>query len=98
MRPSLAQTIALGLAGHRAGNSWMARCPAHDDSTPSLSIKETGGGKLLALRRCRLAGCGRRALQTPRAERLLSIRLSWPLLRVVDDVSRSQSAETGGAS
>lgn len=26
---------------------WMARCPAHDDSTPSLSIREVGDGRLL---------------------------------------------------
>ncbi|MBL8565292.1 MAG: toprim domain-containing protein [Hyphomicrobiaceae bacterium] len=54
MRPSLAQTIAVALGGHSAGNCWMARCPAHDDSTPSLSIKETRDGKLLV--HCH-AGC-----------------------------------------
>ena len=54
MRPSLAQSVATALGGHRAGNCWMARCPAHDDSTPSLSIKETGDGKLLV--HCH-AGC-----------------------------------------
>ena len=54
MNPSLAQTMALVLGGHRAGNGWMARCPAHDDSTPSMSIKEIGDGKLLV--HCH-AGC-----------------------------------------
>lgn len=33
---------------------WMACCPAHDDNTPSLSIKETEGGDLLL--HC-FAGC-----------------------------------------
>jgi hypothetical protein len=27
-----------GSAPRRSGNSWMARCPAHDDSDPSLSV------------------------------------------------------------
>ena len=35
-------------------DSYMACCPAHDDRNPSLSIKDTGGGKLLI--NC-LAGC-----------------------------------------
>lgn len=26
---------------------WMARCPAHEDKTPSLSIRETDDGRLL---------------------------------------------------
>jgi len=59
MRPSLAQTIAVALAGHRAGNCWIARCPAHDDSTPSLSIRETRDGKLLV--HCH-AGCEQTAV------------------------------------
>ena len=54
MDSSVAQTIAQALGGHRAGNGWMARCPAHDDSTPSLSVKETADGKLLV--HCH-AGC-----------------------------------------
>jgi hypothetical protein len=32
---------------------WMARCPGHDDGSPSLSIKETGGRILIYCR----AGC-----------------------------------------
>lgn len=35
-------------------DSFMACCPAHDDRNPSLSIKDTGGGKILL--NC-LAGC-----------------------------------------
>ena len=38
----------------RKGNGWMAKCPAHDDRTPSLSINEARGGKILL--KC-FAGC-----------------------------------------
>jgi hypothetical protein len=30
-----------------ARGKWQARCPAHDDKSPSLSIKETGDGTVL---------------------------------------------------
>ena len=49
-----AETIARALGGHRAGAGWTARCPAHDDRTPSLSLTDTKDGKLLV--RCH-AGC-----------------------------------------
>ena len=35
--------------------SWLARCPAHRDKTPSLSIRETNDGTILV--NC-FAGCG----------------------------------------
>jgi twinkle protein len=38
----------------RAGNGWIAKCPAHDDHHPSLSIGEGSDGKTLL--RCH-AGC-----------------------------------------
>ncbi len=38
----------------KSGQGWIARCPAHDDSNPSLSIKFTESGRLLAY--CH-AGC-----------------------------------------
>ena len=50
-----AETIATALGGHKAGGGWMARCPAHDDRTPSLSIHDADDGKVLI--RCH-AGCG----------------------------------------
>lgn len=34
---------------------WIACCPAHDDNSPSLSIRETGDGRVLV--HC-FAGCG----------------------------------------
>jgi len=51
--PSAAE-IARALGGaRRSGDSWQARCPAHDDRTPSLSIAQRNG-KLLV--HC-FAGC-----------------------------------------
>lgn len=38
----------------RAGKGWSARCPAHDDRRPSLSIGEGDGGECLL--NCK-AGC-----------------------------------------
>jgi putative DNA primase/helicase len=49
-----AETIAERLGGRKAGGSWVARCPAHDDRVPSLSISDADGGKVLV--RCH-AGC-----------------------------------------
>jgi len=49
-----AETIATALGGRKAGGGWTARCPAHDDHTPSLSIRDAGDGKVLV--RCH-AGC-----------------------------------------
>jgi putative DNA primase/helicase len=49
-----AEAIARALGGHRAGGTWMARCPAHDDREPSLSITDARNGKVLV---CCHAGC-----------------------------------------
>jgi hypothetical protein len=38
----------------KSGGGWTARCPAHEDTTPSLSVKETDDGKVLV--HC-FAGC-----------------------------------------
>jgi len=38
--------IATALQARRSGPGWLARCPAHEDRSPSLSIREQGG-KLL---------------------------------------------------
>jgi putative DNA primase/helicase len=65
-----ADTIAKALGGRKAGGGWVARCPAHDDRTPSLSLADGHDGRLLvkcwagcsahdvlaALRRCELIG------------------------------------------
>lgn len=42
-----ADTIARVLKARRSGNGWMAKCPAHDDQNPSLSIRDSDGKVLL---------------------------------------------------
>ncbi len=49
---------ALGGA-RRNGDGYMCRCPAHDDKTPSLSVDDADGGKVLV--RC-FAGCEQSAV------------------------------------
>jgi 5S rRNA maturation endonuclease (ribonuclease M5) len=46
------------LAAKRVGSSWMARCPAHNDHNPSLSLREVDG-KILV--HCH-AGCTQNAV------------------------------------
>jgi hypothetical protein len=48
-----AETIARALGGRKAGGGWTARCPAHDDRNPSLSISDADGRVLI----CCHAGC-----------------------------------------
>ena len=50
----VAAELAKALHAKRLGASWTARCPAHDDRNPSLSICETADGLLLL--KC-FAGC-----------------------------------------
>ena len=52
-----AETIAETLVGRKVGSGWMARCPAHDDREPSLSISISGAGKGLVRSH---AGCDQR--------------------------------------
>jgi putative DNA primase/helicase len=61
-----AETIARALGGHRAGTTWMARCPVHEDRSPSLSITMGNDGKVLV--RCH-AGCDQRDLIAALQER-----------------------------
>src|SRR4051812_46760252 len=42
-----AETIARALGGRKAGGEWTARCPAHDDRNPSLSIRDVDGKVLV---------------------------------------------------
>lgn len=53
-RATTAETIAKALGGRKAGSGWTARCPAHDDRTPSLSVCDAENGDVLV--RCH-AGC-----------------------------------------
>jgi hypothetical protein len=48
--------IAKALGGRKSGSGWMARCPAHRDINPSLSLRDTNG-KILVY--C-FAGCSQR--------------------------------------
>jgi DNA primase len=56
---SAAAHIAHHLHGKRSGQGYSCRCPAHDDRTPSLSIRESPEGKILA--HCH-AGCSQQAV------------------------------------
>ena len=51
-----AQTITEGLQGRWNGNSGKCRCPAHNDHNPSLSVTDSGFGKVRV--KC-FAGCSR---------------------------------------
>jgi putative DNA primase/helicase len=53
-----AQDIARALRGGKAGRGWIARCPAHDDRNPSLSIRDADGKVLV---KCH-AGCSQDAV------------------------------------
>ncbi len=55
----LAESIAEALGGQRGGDGWTARCPAHDDRTPSLSIRAAHDGKVLV--HCH-AGCDQKCV------------------------------------
>lgn len=41
-----AEDIAGALGGKRSGSGWIARCPAHDDQNPSLSLSDGESGLL----------------------------------------------------
>lgn len=51
------ETIIAALKAKRVGSTWLARCPAHHDRTPSLSIGRSATGKVLV--HC-FAGCAQR--------------------------------------
>lgn len=59
--------LAERLRARRSGSRWLARCPAHDDHRPSLSIAEGAGGRVLL--RC-WAGCDTAAV-------LAALDLTW---------------------
>lgn len=81
-----AQTLLdrLDLVKQTGPSRWVARCPAHQDRSPSLSIREIDDGKILL--HC-FAGCG--ALDV-----LDSLGLAWSALFAADghrDAPPSQS-------
>jgi CHC2 zinc finger len=46
-RTVTAEGIAEHLHARRSGLGWIARCPAHEDRSPSLSIAEGADGRIL---------------------------------------------------
>jgi putative DNA primase/helicase len=63
-----AEIIAKALGGRRAGAGWIARCPAHDDRKPSLSIRDADEGKVLV--HCHASCDQRRVIAALRSRRL----------------------------
>ena len=51
LRAVSASHIARALGGQKTGGAWVARCPADDYRTPSLSIREKGGKVLFTVTR-----------------------------------------------
>ena len=96
-----AETIAKALGGRKAGSGWTARCPAHDDRTPSLSIRDAEDNKVLV--RCH-AGCdqerviaalrarGLWAENGPRSLSRMARRTSVERKPDQDDARRSEAA------
>ena len=64
-----AADITRNLRGRKSGVGWVARCPAHDDRNPSLSLREVDGKVLV---HCH-AGCDQRAVVD-----VLKARGLWP--------------------
>jgi len=71
-----ADTLAKVLGARRVGAAWIARCPAHEDREPSLSIRRGRDGKVLV--RCH-AGCDQREVIAVLRERGLwgTTQRSW---------------------
>ena len=63
-----AAKIAIALLGYKSGGGWMARCPAHDDSTPSLALRDAEDGRVLI--HCH-AGCDQKSVIAALAKRRL---------------------------
>ena len=55
----VSEVLALLDGVRRTGNGWTARCPAHDDRSPSLSVGIGRGSQILF---CCHAGCTTQAV------------------------------------
>ena len=96
---SPAARAARALHGRKAGRGFVARCPVHDDRTPSLSLDDGADGRLLVkcfagcnsldvlaeLRRLGLAGGDRRPVRVRSAR---AGRKSWRRRRVPEPSAR----------
>ena len=85
-----AEALAAALGARRVGAGWMAKCPAHEDNTPSLAIREGRHGT--ALVRCH-AGCDQADVIA--ALRGLGVWRRRPGLRVVTRPQKSRRTTTG---
>jgi phage/plasmid primase-like uncharacterized protein len=65
-----AADLAHHLGGRKSGHGWIARCPAHNDHNPSLSISEADDGTVLV--HC-FAGCEQQRVLHPLADRGLRV-------------------------
>lgn len=72
---SLAQALAGERKPKRAGAGWLTWCPAHEDTTPSLSVRKGGEGKVLI--KCH-AGCKQEDVIAALKERGLWGKGSYP--------------------
>ena len=86
-----AENIARTLGGRKAGRTWIARCPAHDDREPSLSITNRNGKVLV---RCH-AGCDQQDVIAA-----LRARGAWERersqVRFASTINRQPSTEPDG--
>jgi hypothetical protein len=76
-RMTTAEFVAL-LDAKRHGRGWTARCPAHEDASPSLSIAEGTNGETLL--HC-FAGCPPQAIVAAMGLKLRDLYPSSPLPR-----------------
>ena len=87
-----AERIATALGGRRHGRDWMARCPAHHDRLPSLSIRECDGRVLVYCH----AGCtNATVIEILRARGLWKNQCALPVKRQreVDHDDRAQRTQ-----
>jgi hypothetical protein len=81
--------IVHALGARRVGSQWLARCPAHDDSRPSLSIREGREGRVLV---CCRAGCSQGEVIS-----VLRARGLWPETRAARGPRMAASDPDWGA-
>lgn len=84
MSTPLARFLARLDGVKRRGSGWVARCPAHEDRSPSLSVAEGSDGQVLA---CCFTGC---AIEAITAAVNISVRDLYPERR---GLPRSRYAE-----
>src|SRR5207245_2359870 len=91
------------LAARKSGKGWMARCPAHEDSNPSLSIDEKDGlilfydhgGQCTTENICAAIGITTRDLHVddkPRAE-IVATRSDMMLEEILDKLAARKSGK-----